>query len=58
MYLEIWMLITLAVVFGICAVWNRRAGQFEGMYRTLESLKNDKIIAVHDDGSVTAYRNN
>ena len=55
MYLEPWMLGTLALTFGICAVWNYRKGIRMGAFNTLEVLENDKIIMIDTVGNIKPY---
>jgi hypothetical protein len=56
MYLDPWMLGTLALVFGFCAWFNHKRGLRLGIITTLEALENDKVIRVLDDGTISPYR--
>ena len=55
MYLEPWMLGTLALTFCICAVWNYRKGIRMGAFSTLEMLENDRIIMIDTVGNIKPY---
>jgi hypothetical protein len=52
MFLETWMLITLALLFGFCAWYNRRSGVLIGIDVTLDHLKKHGIIFVNENGEV------
>jgi len=52
MFLETWMLITLALLFGFCAYLNRKQGVKVGINRTLQHLEENKIIQFNKMGEV------
>lgn len=55
MYLEPWMIVSIIVAFGICAVYNRRVGFANGGIVALELLIEKKIIRITDEGEVKKY---
>ena len=55
MYLDVWMIITIILSFGLCHVISRRQGVTAGAVGILRLLENEKIIKISDDGSVTRY---
>jgi len=54
MYVDIWIFGLFAILFGVCAWWNRVAGVTQGIEATLETLIEKKIIMIVDD-NVVAY---
>ena len=56
MFLDIWMIVILALLFGVCAFWNHRKGFHDGAKDILQNLFDNKIIMVVD-GEVVPYRN-
>lgn len=59
MFLEIWMIVVLVLTFGICAWHSTKFGFKKGAMAILQSLENDKIIVIHNDGNISPYpRNN
>lgn len=52
MYLENWMVVTLIVAFGFCAIYNRRAGYNQGGITALKSLVEQKLIRITDEGKI------
>lgn len=55
MYLEPWMLIILAFLFGFCAWWNRHRGIREGTINLLDFLLDKKIIRIGVNGDIKKY---
>ena len=55
MFLEPWMLGTLAITFGICAVWNYKKGMKTGAFSTLDMLENDRVIMIDNAGNIRPY---
>lgn len=49
------MLVILALTYGICAWFSCRSGFKQGSIATLLSLEDDRIIRVHEDGSISPY---
>ena len=55
MYLEPWMIMTLILSFGLCAVLSRRVGFYSGATQTLMLLEEQKLIKVDEDGSIKRW---
>lgn len=55
MYLDMWMIVTLILSFGLCHFVSRRQGVTAGAVGILKFLENEKIIKILEDGSVTRY---
>lgn len=55
MYLDVWMIVTIILSFGLCHVISRRQGVTAGAVGILRFLENEKIIKILEDGSVTRY---
>lgn len=55
MYLEPWMIISLIVAFGACAVLNRRFGFQAGGTLVLGKLVEQKMIKITDEGQVKRW---
>lgn len=55
MFLETWMMVVLAFTYGACAWISTKSGFKNGSIATLLALEEDRIICVHDDGSVSPY---
>lgn len=49
MFVDIWIFGIFAVMFGVCAWWNRNAGITIGIEGTLNKLVNDKVIMIQND---------
>ena len=57
MYLEIWMMITLAVAFGGCAWYCTATGVQAGISAALQGLEREKIIRINKNtGKITPGR--
>lgn len=56
MFLDIWMIVAIAALFGFCALWNHRKGFHDGAKDVLQSLYDSKVIMIVD-GEVVPYRN-
>lgn len=56
MYVDFWILSLFSVLFGICAVWNRKRGLQEDVQGTLELLKELKIIEIENDEIIPARK--
>jgi hypothetical protein len=55
MFVDLWIFGIFAILFGVCAVWNRMKGVTQGIEATLEKLESDKIIEIIND-QVVPYR--
>jgi hypothetical protein len=55
MYVDLWVFGIFAVLFGVCAVWNRMRGITQGIEATLDKLESDKIIEIIGD-DIIPYR--
>jgi hypothetical protein len=55
MFLEPWMIATLAVAFGICAFLSKRSGFNDGAILTLQALEEQKLIKIEEDGSIKRW---
>lgn len=55
MYLDNWMIFTLIISFGICAVLCRRQGFVLGATATLQALERERVIKIGDDGSIKRW---
>lgn len=55
MFFEVWMIIVLVLVFGLCAWHSTNSGFRRGAISTLESLVEDRIIHINNDGSIVPY---
>ena len=58
MYLDPWMLFVAALMYGVCAWWNRRAGVLAGHYTTIKILEKKRIIRIEGDEIVPYVREN
>lgn len=58
MYLEIWQLIVLACLYGICAIWNKRQGIIIGVHSALRFLEESEIINISEEGNIYRYKDN
>lgn len=55
MYLEIWMIVTLIISFGVCAFLSRRQGFVLGATATLQALERERLIKIEEDGQVKRW---
>jgi hypothetical protein len=55
MFVDLWVFGIFAILFGVCAVWNRMRGITQGIEATLDKLETDKIIEIVND-EVIPYR--
>ena len=55
MFVDVWIFGVFAILFGICAWWNRSAGITIGIEGTLDKLLHDKAIEIIGD-KVIPYR--
>ena len=55
MYLDTWMIVAIIISFGVCAVYNRRAGFNAGGTLALSHLVEKRIIKITEDGEITRY---
>lgn len=55
MYLEPWMIVTLIIAFGVCAVVSRKAGFMAGGTVILKFLENEKLIRITEEGTVARW---
>ena len=56
MYLEVWQLIILVCLFGVCAVWNKRQGVLHGVRSSINFLQENDIITVTKEGNICRYK--
>jgi len=49
MFIDIWVFGVFAILFGVCAWWNRNVGIEIGIQGTLSKLIDDKVIRIVDD---------
>jgi len=56
MFLDLWMVFVLAGAFGSCAFFSSMSGHKQGAIDILISLEKEKIIRIHDDGSISQYK--
>lgn len=52
MYLETWMIISIIISFGVCAIYNRRVGYNQGGVTALHLLVEQKLIRITDEGKI------
>lgn len=55
MYLDPWMVVTLILSFGACAVISRRSGFAHGAMTTLHALVEQKMIQIDDEGVIKRW---
>ena len=49
MWLDNWMIITIILAFGVCAVYNKKNGYRKGTIDLLVLLKKENIIKITED---------
>jgi len=49
MFIDIWVFGVFAILFGVCAWWNRNVGIEIGIQGTLSKLIDDKVIRIVGD---------
>lgn len=55
MYLEPWMIITLIISFGICAIVSNRRGFSQGGEFALQLLVEKRMIKITDEGEILRW---
>lgn len=52
MWLDNWMIITIILAFGVCAMYNKKNGYRKGTIDLLVLLKKENIIKITEKGQI------